>query len=77
LQAEHELRFDLDTAALDLVGRRPVGRDPGDLLVDRLRDLAERMTRRRRRRDLEEPAGLARFCDADTSVAMRSSSETL
>src|SRR6266403_4034870 len=60
LQAEHELRFGLYAAPLDLLVGRSLGGEPRNLLEDRALELAERMSRRGGRGDLRVAGDLAR-----------------
>src|SRR6266849_6489651 len=60
LETEHELRFGLHAAALDLLVGRPLGGKPRDLLEDRALELAQRMSRRGGRGDLRVAGDLAR-----------------
>ncbi len=60
LQAEHELRFGLHAAAIDLVGRRSLGGQPGDFLHHDRLELRQRVTRGGGRGHLHEAGDLTR-----------------
>ena len=59
LQPEHELRLSLDSAALDLVFRGSLFRQPLNLFTDRAIDFCKRPAGSRRGRDLNEPGQLS------------------